>query len=123
MPSKYTRPSAADLAKRIIGSFTAILHTDHGIEEDDWDSMPEDIRNAFVEAVDMVVREELENIAVVFDREVNEVAGKKAQAIANEIISSAPKPEQPATRIGVCYYCGRKREINRLSACQECVKS
>jgi hypothetical protein len=121
MPSKYTRPTPADIARRIYGTFTSILHTDHGIDEEEWDHMPEEIKSSFIEAVDMVVKEELETIANVFDREVNEVAGRKAQAIADEIVASAPPPPRPDGKPVVCYYCGKRRAV-KWYACEECLR-
>jgi hypothetical protein len=117
--SKYARPSPADLARRMYGSFTSILHTDHGIEEDTWDDVPEEFKTAFIEAMDMVVREELESMAAVFEREVDEIAKRKAK----DIVSSSPPPSVPAGQpwIGVCYYCGVKKQLVRWQACKECI--
>ncbi|MBV8068289.1 MAG: hypothetical protein JO270_00190 [Acidobacteriaceae bacterium] len=122
MPSKYTRPSAADLAKRMYGTFVAILHTDHSIEEDDWEHVPDDIKNAFIEAMDMTIKEEIEMIAEVFEREVDDVAKKKAQAIADQIISSSPPPPKPDGKPVPCYYCLRRPAV-KWYACTECLKS
>jgi hypothetical protein len=121
MPKGYAQPSPVDLARRMYGTFTSILHTDHGIDESPWEEVPQEFKTAFIEAMDMTFREELESMAQLFDREVEEASQRRAQ----QVVASGPPPSVPAGKawVGVCYYCGIKKNLVRWGACQECLKS
>lgn len=116
MPLGYEHPSPASLARRLYGTFTSILHTDHAIDETPWDEVPAEIKNSFVEATEMVLAEELETIAAFFEKEVGEQATRKAK----EVVASCAPPQKYSGDPVSCYYC-QKRPALRWYACADCL--